>query len=694
MDERPLGSSYGRAGARWMVDPEAIWRPDADDPAASDRYAVIITEAGGADGRVRMLAADAGFSRMTGYTLDALQGQPRAWLDGPETDGGRLAAAFARLAAGEPDAGASVQYRRDGRPFGAAWAAEPVRTGSDAPTHWIWVLSEIALERVAEEGDAAAPERPALVVVAAHSDFGDDARILEANPAFAELTGHPREELLGGSPAFLEHGASPEAERRRLRRALAGGYPCRVELLNHTRAGRPFWNALDLLPFGGSAERPLYWLGLAADVTARRERQQRTYEAAYYDDLTGLPNRALAQVRMEQAIRAAHRNRGRVGFLYIDLDALHGLGSRFGRVEENYLLQQLATRLADATRASDTLAYIGGDEFLVVAEDLGTPEAAGAIAERLCGVARGPVRVREQDMDIGATIGVSVFPDHGGDSEQLVQRADAALIQARRAGAQWAIYSAARTAARVDPDFVERELPGAIARDEFAVAVQPIVGLAELDTRGHEALGRWHHPDEGWIPPAVFLAGAADKGLLDTIGTHVQQLAFAATASWRSVLRANPPRVCVNLAAGEFVRGAADRLLDRLALAGLAPAALELDLAPAVVAALDAVAVAELERLQGAGVGLALDDCGDAGQLRSARARLALQRAKIDLVVVRDIHLDPNRQERLAEILEAAREHGVAITAEGVETAEEAEYLAAAGCDEAQGYYFGRPEVI
>ena len=691
MDERPLGSAYGRAGARWMVDPEAIWRPDPAGLPAPAPYALVITEAGTAEGRVRVLAVDGGFTRMTGYTAEALQGQPRAWLDGAETDGRRLATAFARLAAGRADAGATVQYRRDGRAFGAAWAAEPVRTGPDGPTHWIWVLHEIAAERVARDGDAAAPAPPALVVLAGH---GDDARILDASHAFTELTGYTSHELVGRPAAFLRGQGTPAGECQRLRRALAGGYPCRAELLNHTRAGRPFWNAFDLLPLDAGEERPHCWLGLAEDITERKEREQRTYEAAYYDDLTGLPNRALAQVRMEQAIRAAHRNRGRVGFLYIDLDALHGLGSRFGRAEENYLLQELATRLADATRGSDTLAYVGGDEFLVVAEDVGEVEAAGAIAERLCGVAAGPVRVREEDMDIGATIGVSVFPDHGDDSEQLLQRSDAALIQARHAGASWAIYSAEHTAARVDATFVARELPGAIARDEFAVAVQPIVDLAGGGTCGHEALARWHHPEEGWIPPALFLQPAADSGLLDTIGAHVQDLAFAATASWRSVLRERPPRIVVNLGAGELAGGVAARLFDRLALAGLAPHALELDVAVASVAQLDAAAVADLERLRGAGVGLALDDCADAEQLRTARAVVGLDRVKIDHGVVRDIHLDPNRQACLRQLLDAAREHGLAVTAEGVETAEEAAYLAEVGCDDAQGYCFGRPEVI
>mgnify|MGYP006428523055 CR=1 FL=1 len=694
MDERAFGSAYGRAGARWMVDPQAIRQGAREADPGRAHYAVLITVLDRGQGE-RVVAVDAGFSRMTGYTADAIRGRPRAAIDGPETDTDRLERARASLAAGEAAVGASVHYRRDGSTFGAAWAAEPLIVEPGGTRYAAWILYEIASAAAHAVDPDTAPARPAWLVTVARTDGATDERILEISPGFAELSGYARSELLGHSPKMLQDRPRAEPERQRLRRALIAGYPCHAELLNYTRGGRPFWNALDLLPFGDVAGQPRYWLGIAADVTARKERELHLYETTYYDGLTGLPNRALAQMRMEQAIRTAHRNRGRVGFLYIDLDALQAPDSRFGGAEENALLRQLAIRLADATRASDTLAYIGADEFLVIAEDLDTLEAAGQIAERLCAIAAAPVQRPDGARDLGAHIGVSVFPDHGGDSEQLIQRADAALIDARRSACGWAVYSPERAAARIDADFIERELDPAIHGDQLAVAVQRLVALADGAVRGHEAFARWHHSVEGWIPPARFLAAAAAAGRADAIGAHVQSLAFAATSVWRAVEPDYPPRIAVNLGPEELSQGGlAERLLARLAAAELDASALEVDLPLSCVATAGEAALADLGRLRAAGVSVALDRCSDPEAAASGLALLAVDRLKLDLSVVRDCHEDPNRQQRLTRLLELATQLGLATTAVGVETADEAAYLWAAGCDEAQGYYFGRPEVI
>lgn len=693
---RPRGSSYGRAGARWMVDPEAIWRPDADGRAGPAPYAVLITDAPvGEDSGPRIREADAGFARMTGYTAEAVHGLALDALAGPATDRARLVAAFERLAAGRADAGATVQYRRDGTPFGMAWTVEPVRVDAPAITHCVWVLHEIDADRAAAGGDRAAPPDVAIIVATARTSAGGEDRILHANAGFAALTGYGVDELAGRNPAILQGDGGPMGERERLRRALGGGWPCRVELLNYTRAGRPFWNAMDLLPFRHPRGETVYWLALAHDVTEARDREQRRYEAAYYDDLTGLPNRALAQTRIERAIRTAHRNRGRVALLYIDLDGFDAQRARFSRPELNDCLSRLATRFADATRRSDTLAYVGGDEFLVVAEDIATEADSRDIAARLCAVAADPIRLGGARECIGASVGISIYPDHGGDSEQLLQRADAALVQARSDDESIGVYSPARMGARLERLCTGDTLRGAIQRDEFAVALQPVVALADGHVLAHEAFARWHHPQEGWIPPSDFLPLAFGRGCAALISERIQTLAFSALALWWTVLPEPRPRGVLNvdraeLAAGGFAAG----LLDRLAAEHLPPTAVELDLRAGLLRQATDTELEELRRLHAAGVTLALDACQHPDDVTPLLGRLPLERIKLAGPLVRDVHLDPTRRDLVNRLVSLVTEHGLSIAAVAVETREEAEYLERIGCSAAQGYRFGRPEII
>ena len=692
---RPRGSTYGRAGARWMVDPEAIWRPDTSGRVGPALYAVLITDGpGNGESVPRIRQADAGFARMTGYTVEAAPGLAFDAIAGPATDRERLATAFERLAARHSDAGATVQYRRDGTPFGMAWSVEPVCVDARHITHCVWVLHEIDVDRAAE-GDRAAPAGAAIIVATARTTAGGEDRIVHVNDGFTALTGYGVDELLGRSPGILQGDAGPIGERERLRRALASGWPCRVELLNYTRSGRPFWNAMDLLPLRHEPGETVYWLGLANDVTEERDREQRRYEAAYYDDLTGLPNRALAQGRIERAIRTAHRNRGRVALLYIDLDRFDALRAHFSRPELNDCLSRLATRFADATRRSDTLAYVGGDEFLVVAEDVAAVADGRDIAERLCAVAAHPIRLGEGRECIGATVGISIYPDHGGEPEQLLQRADTALVQARSDGESIGVYSPARMGARLERLCTGDTLRGAIRCDEFAVALQPIATLADGEVRAHEAFARWHHPREGWIPPTDFLPLAFERGCAALISERVQTLAFSALALWWTVLPEPRPRVVLNVDRAELAAGAfAAGLLDRLAAEQLPPAAVELDLRADLLRQVTEADLDALRRLHSAGVTLALDACQHPDDVIPVLGRVPLERIKLAGSLVRDVHLDPTRRDLADRLVALAAENGLSTAAVAVETSEEAEYLAGIGCSTAQGYRFGRPEII
>jgi diguanylate cyclase (GGDEF)-like protein/PAS domain S-box-containing protein len=591
---------------------------------------VLLTDArlGGAGPCV--VQVDSAFERLTGTAARTVRGLPLAELVGPALDRRALARARAHLRRGEADAGKFVYAPCDGQAIGIAWTVEAFTPAAGAPGYLLWILHAMPPEQVSAAGARRRPERAVLMTAP------PDGRIVQANAAFTALTGYDAVEVHNSSPAFLVGPRTRRGGLENVRRARVEGRAATTELLAYRRDGRTFWNAVEVLPVPEAPDAPdasAWWLVLHHDISARRARQRRQ-RAAYHDELTGLPNRALAQARIEAALRRAARGGQRVGLLYVDADCWPAQAS------DNARLAELAQWLQGVIRAGDTLAYIGGDEFLVIAEAVTSAADTERIAARLWQAAVPQGAGAERAGAEGLAIGVSLYPDDGAEPEQLLQRVDAAIIQARSAGVSWARHDPAQTATSVDPLLEETALTAAIASDEFGAAVQPLVEAGTGRVLAWAVYARCHRAGQGWIPPAHFLPRARAWGVAERITAQVQRLAFDAVALWRSVVQP-PPGVVVNLASGEWAE--LEALMARLTEAGLPLEAGELDVRPETLADAEA----------------------DAGAAASVQALVAWAGAR-----------------------------GMTVAAKAVETAAQAQRMARLGCHAAQGHHFGRPEVV
>jgi len=427
------------------------------------------------------------------------------------------------------------------------------------------------------------------------------------------------------------------------------------------------------------------------DVTEAREITARIAYQATHDALTGLPNRLLAWDRLNQAIAAAERGGHCVGVMFLDLDRFKNINDSLGHNLADGLLKQVAERLTSVTRGIDTVSRQGGDEFTVIIPNAQRARFAD-LAEKILNVAAATYLVEQHELSVTFSIGISVYPDDGADAEMLVKNADAAMYAAKANGRNnfqfYAREMNRRAAARLQ---LEGELRHALARGEFEVYYQPKVDAADGHLSGAEALIRWNHPDKGIVSPAEFISIAEESGLIVPIGRWITQEVCRQNRAWLlSGLPCVP--ISVNLSALQFRdRSLVASLRTILLETGLPPRLLELELTESFLMQASEAVVGALHKLKELGIGLSIDDFGTGYSSLSYLKRFPIDTLKIDQVFVRDIPGDNDDAAIIDAIISMGHSLRLSVIAEGVETTEQLEFLKALGCDEIQGYYFGRP---
>ncbi len=432
---------------------------------------------------------------------------------------------------------------------------------------------------------------------------------------------------------------------------------------------------------------------LAEELRNSRARSENAYREverlALYDPLTSLPNRSLLHDRLAQAIAAAAREPAPLALLLMDLDGFKEVNDTFGHQAGDDVLAQVGARVREVMRASDTVARFGGDEFAILLP--GADRACAAkISERLLRALERPFVIEGQDVEIGASIGAALYPDHGADGDRLMQRADLAMYSAKRALDSYEVYDAAR-----DDDASRRlalmaELRQAIDRDELALHYQPIVRLDDRASVGVEALLRWNHPQRGLIPPADFIPAAERTGLIKPLTAWVLEAAVRQLAAWQRA--GEPLAMSVNISMRNLVDPQLPELLERLLARYEARAALlTLEITESAITADEERAVKTVARLRRLGVRISIDDFGTGYSSLAYLTRLAPDEVKIDRSFVRDAASDTSRGAIVKASVELAHTLGCSVVAEGVEDEETLEHLAALGCDRAQGYHMSRP---
>jgi diguanylate cyclase (GGDEF)-like protein len=414
--------------------------------------------------------------------------------------------------------------------------------------------------------------------------------------------------------------------------------------------------------------------------------------SAEHDFLTGLPNRMLLNDRVSQAIVLAARHTKQVALLFLDLDGFKHINDSLGHPVGDKLLQSVAQRLVDCARGSDTVSRQGGDEFVVLLSEVQQAEDAAIAARRMLEAVAEPHSIDQHDLFVTASIGVSIYPEDGPDAETLIKNADTAMYQAKENGRQsFQYFKPAMNARAVERQSIEEGLRRALQRNEFTLHYQPKINFKTGAITGAEALIRWTHPTRGSVSPAQFIPVAEECGLILPIGNWVLRQACEQAQAWVDA-GLPPATVAVNVSAREFRD---DSFLDGLSVVlddtGLDPRSLELELTESVLMKHPESAASILQTLRQRGVQVAIDDFGTGYSSLSYLRRFQIDALKIDQSFVGGITTVADDASIVTAVISMAQSLKLRVVAEGVETLEQSVFLRDHECDEAQGYYFGRP---
>ena len=428
------------------------------------------------------------------------------------------------------------------------------------------------------------------------------------------------------------------------------------------------------------------------DVSVARAMALEMTHSAQHDFLTGMPNRMLLNDRVSQAIAWAQRHSKKVAILFLDLDGFKHINDSLGHPTGDKLLQSIAKRLVDCVRGSDTVSRQGGDEFVVLLNEVGQDEDAAITARRMLQTVAEAHSIDQHDLHVTTSIGVSVFPDDGLDAETLIKNADTAMYQAKENGRQsYQFFKPAMNVRAVERQSIEESLRRALERDEFLVHYQPKVNLKTGDISGAEALIRWNHPTRGMVPPGDFIPIAEDCGLILPIGNWILREACKQARTW---MDAGLPltTMAVNISAMEFRdEDFLEGVFKILEQTGLDPRSLELELTESVLMKRAESTQSILKALRASGVQLAVDDFGTGYSSLSYLRKFPIDALKIDQSFIRQITTAPDETTIVTAVISMGRSLKLRVIAEGVESQEELAFLQAHQCDEAQGYYFSRP---
>jgi len=509
------------------------------------------------------------------------------------------------------------------------------------------------------------------------------------------VLGHARTELLGRKPQDFMPLGEERAVQDWLVRHFAKGRPFR-DLVHRsiTKSGGVIWQSVSGVPVHDAAGRWIGYRGTAADVTARKQAEARIEVLTTRDALTGLPNRLLLAERSGEAIANAARNHSRLALLCIDLDRFRLVNESFGHPAGDALLRAVAERLHNALRHEDTLGRIGGDDFVLLWNGLRSGEEAAMLAQRLLSVLGRPFTVEEHAINVGASIGIALYPEDGGDFTQLLKNADAAMYHAKDCGrGTFRSFTPELGAAAARRLRVENELRGALARGELLLHWQPVLHSEPMrglgNVVGAEALVRWQHPERGLLMPEDFIPLAEESGLIRAVGDWTLERALSQAGAWQRSLPGKP-WFALNVSAVELAEGDVffNKLKDCLKANSVDGSRIELEITERALMSHLEQNVETLRRVGELGVRFAIDDFGTGYSSLAYLRGLPVDKLKIDRMFLRDIVSDPVDQAIVGTIAGLARALGIAVAAEGVENAAQLERLLALGCTDWQGHYF------
>lgn len=518
-----------------------------------------------------------------------------------------------------------------------------------------------------------------------------NAVIQAVNPAFSSITGYTPHEVAGKTPALLKSGNHDQLFYREMWAALHDNGKWTGEIWNKRKNGEIYPEWLNITVVRDAQGRVSQYVALFSDITQHKRSEELLRHQAYHDALTGLPNRLLFGENLELALAQAKRSNHGVAVMLMDMDHFKYVNDTFGHDYGDKLLVMVAQRLRSVIRKGDTLARMGGDEFTLLLPAVREPDEITKVAEKIFKEFSTPFTIEKNDFTVTSSIGVSTYPQDGDSPETLLKNADSAMYQAKEEGRNSCVYFTPamneKMKQRVD---IENELRHAIDAGELEVYFQPKQRLHDGALVGMEALVRWNHPQRGLVMPGKFIAIAENTGLIIPLGWFVLEEACRRTAAWS---RAGADlRVAVNLSAYQFRdKGMLEVITRVLEQSGLDPNRLEIELTESLVMHDPEANIEQLVMLKRLGISIAIDDFGTGYSSLSYLKRLPVDTLKIDQSFIQGVANDAHDAELVRAIISMAHGFKLEVVAEGVETAEQREFLLRQGCDVTQGYLYARP---
>ena len=561
----------------------------------------------------------------------------------------------------------------------------------DMGSHWFAAISDVSsMHRLTEElrVKSAAIENTLEGVLITKAN----GQICFVNSAFEKTTGFTLKQVQGKNPSILQSGKHTSTFYQEMWQAIAREGHWRGEVWNRRASGEIFPEWISISTVFDDERKPAYYVGVFSDITIEERMRERLHKLAYYDATTDLPNRHLFMDRLNQAIADSRRNNRQFALLFIDLDRFKNINDTLGHSTGDHLLVEVSRRITASLREVDTVARMGGDEFMILLSNTDAEKDSQIVARKLLATMADPFDLDGRQYHISASIGISHFPADGTTAEDIIRHADIAMYQAKEHGRNtYHCYTQSFDEKQVVHLDLENDLRHAVRLESLELYYQPQQDLASGNWSGVEALLRWNHPERGLIPTIDFIRIAEETGLIVEIGYWVLRRACQQFLSWRRS-GLDVGCVSVNLSPHQFLQSnLIERMRDILGETGMPPDCLGVEVTESAAMPNFQYSVRTLVALREMGVTIYIDDFGTGFSSLSHLRHLPIDVLKIDRAFVSETPGNGDDVAIVRAIIAMARTMNLRIVAEGIETAEQLAFLRQEGCHAGQGYLLSRP---
>lgn len=629
---------------------------------------------------------------ITGFTEEELLTRDRPSITYPDDMPDELDSRQKLLAGELPSSTKEIRYvRKDDSQVWVNLTWSLTRTVTGEPDYFIEVIEDITERKEATEQ---------LRLFARIFDTINEGvvvtdstnNIVSVNPAFSSITGYSAAEAIGNNPRMLHSGLMDKVFYDKMWQSINKTGRWQGEISDRRKNGESYVEWLSISTMKDERGEFSHHIAVVSDISERKAAEEHMVYIAQHDFLTDLPNRMMLHDRLTQAIAHAGREQRKVAVMFLDLDRFKAINDTLGHLVGDKLLKVVASRISSVARVSDTVSRLGGDEFAIMLPYIENMDDIATIAVKLLTSVAGPCVIDGNDIEVTTSIGISVFPEDGDDSESLIAHADAAMYQAKGNGRNnYQFFTHEMNRRTLERMAIKNKLSHALERNELFLLYQPQVDLQSGRIIGAEALVRWDHSLYGNVLPAQFIPIAEENGLIPPIGEWVLREACRQNQKWRK-LGLMKITMAVNLSAVQFrQKNLGEIIKDVLHESGLAPSGLELEITEGIVMQDAEAAILLLEDMKAMGLKLSVDDFGTGYSSLSYLKRFPIDKFKIDQSFVHDLATDTDDAVIVSTIISMAHSLKLKVIAEGVETAEQLAFLKQQGCDEIQGYYFSKP---